>query len=148
MANIGSGEHSDTGGGQGGGRGGSTRRPSSGARRPVLDREVQTDWTEYPRYMADRGPVTQGEPSLHCAECGQSAYELFHGRCMPCAIRAEIPLRQRDREAYAARVKAGMEAPAIRHVPPAPPSRVRWWQWRRWWPWARRRRATDRTPGA
>lgn len=114
----------------------------------MYDREVQPDWTQYPRYVADTGQHVAGEPSLECADCGQTAYELFHGRCMPCAIRAEIPLRQKDREAYAARVRAGMEAPDIRHVRPAPRASttpLRWWQWRRWWPWARRRRATDRT---
>ena len=155
MNNGSSGQRSDMGGSMGGGSGGSTRRPSGATRRPtstpaqppLSDREVDLDLSQYPRYVADTGRHVAGEPSLECAECGQTAYELFHGRCMPCAIRAEIPLRQKDREAYAARVRAGMDAPAIRHVRPARSPRLRWWQWRRWWPWASRRRATDRKRG-
>lgn len=118
------------------------------AERTTHDREVQPDWVRYPRYLADRTPLAGGEPALRCATCSQTAYELFHGRCAPCAIQAEIPLRQKDREAYASRVREGMSPTTIRHVRPVTPLRpLPIWHWRRWWPWAQRRRQTDRVDG-
>lgn len=118
------------------------------ADRTTHDREVHPDWAHYPRYVADRAPQAGGEPTLRCADCSQTAYELFHGRCAPCAIQAEIPLRQRDREAYASRVREGMSPTTIRHVRPVvPPKPLPLWHWRRWWPWAQRRRMTDRVDG-
>lgn len=112
------------------------------ADRPVHDREVVPDWKEYPRYCADHRQAGD-EAQLVCADCGQTAFELFHGRCTPCAIASSIPLRQKDRDAYETRVRLGMTPQRIRKIPPAPPAKLPRWHWRHWWPWATRRRRID-----
>ena len=108
----------------------------------MTERDVTAEWLTEPRYVADRGRDAQAAPTLRCHGCAQTAHELFHGFCMPCAIAHSVPLRQRDRDAYQALRNAVGTPPApVPILPAAPP--LPWWHWRRWVPGAARR-AGDR----